>query len=228
MKSRSIGMAGAALLAGAMWSQASYASTFTIDVWTDEPTDSMSANSAHVPGTTPTFVYDFSTTTGALELFIPGGGTDTVAAFLATEPAGDGTMSCVSCTGASDPVIGDLQNTFFKITGTTLALNGESYTITHDDGASLYIDGIKVIQKGAPTPSSISSGTYSGPTGPESFELVYGENNGLPAQLVATLPVPGATSTTPLPATLPLLATGLGFLGFLGRRKRNVTSAFAA
>ena len=40
MKSRSIAMAGAALLAGAVWSQASYASTFTVDIWTDVSSDS--------------------------------------------------------------------------------------------------------------------------------------------------------------------------------------------
>ena len=69
MKSRSIAMAGAALLAGAVWSQASYASTFTVDIWTDVPFASAHATAANVPGTTPTYVYDFTTTTGILDLY---------------------------------------------------------------------------------------------------------------------------------------------------------------
>ena len=67
MKSRSIAMAGAALLAGAVWSQASYASTFTVDIWTDVAFASAHATAANVPGTAPTYVYDFTTTTGILQ-----------------------------------------------------------------------------------------------------------------------------------------------------------------
>ena len=228
MKSRSIAMAGAALLAGAVWSQASYANTFTVDVWTSVESASKNAQRSAVPGTTPNFVYDFSTTTGALDLSLPSGGNDSVAGFLATEPLVDGTFTCVgSCTGAGTAP--NLQNSFFEITGTTFVSAGEKYSITHDDGASLYIDGVKVIQSPSPTNLKTSSGTYTGSNvGNQSFELVYGENNGLPADLLATLPIETTTSTTPLPATLPLLAGGLGFLGFLGRRKRKATSAFAA
>src|SRR5579863_3929483 len=106
MKFRSSAIAGAALLAGAVWSQASYATTFTIDVWTNVETASKHATAANVPGTPATFVYDlnFTGAIGAFDLYLPHSGTDTVAAFLATEPAGDGTIACVSCTGANDPI----------------------------------------------------------------------------------------------------------------------------
>jgi hypothetical protein len=40
--------------------------------------------------------------------------------------------------------------------------------------------------------------------------------------------VPAAESATPLPATLPLFATGLGGLGLLGWRRKNKRAARAA
>jgi hypothetical protein len=58
---------------------------------------------------------------------------------------------------------------------------------------------------------------YSGPPG------AYFDNSG---SFVAVFSI-SETATTPLPATLPLFAGGLGFVGYLTRRKRNMKSAHA-
>jgi hypothetical protein len=222
MKFRSTAIAGAALLAGAAWSQASYASTITIDIWTGQPFAASHATASNVPGSTPNFIYTLSTTTGILDFDAPAHAAYTVAEFFSTETGGS-----AACTGGSSGcgAIGtanNLDNALFEITGVTnVSVANESYTVTHDDGSSLYIDGIKVFSKGSPTSAESSSGTTTAPVGIQSFELVYGEVNGLPAILDATLPQPAVVATTPLPATLPLLAGGLGFIGFLGRKKRK-------
>jgi hypothetical protein len=224
MKSRSIAMAGAALLAGAVWSQASYASTITIDIWTGQTFGASHASKANVPVTEANFIYTLNTSSGILDFDVPAKAAYTVAEFFATET--DGTATCTGGSSGCGAIgtANNLDNALFSITGVTdtkTNATGTTYTVTHDDGASLYIDNEAVITKGGKTSQESSSGTYSGPQGDESFQLVYGETNGLPAVLEATLSQPAVVSTTPLPGALPLLATGLGFIGFLTRRKRK-------
>lgn len=100
-------------------------------------------------------------------------------------------------------------------------------TVDHDDGVSIYDTAGTVVS--APIPTSDTGSSYSGLTG--DFKIVYVEANGLPADLEVgvndVLEGPGTSVATPLPAGLPLFATGLGALGLLGwRRKRKDSAAF--
>ena len=93
-----------------------------------------------------------------------------------------------------------------------------SFTSIHTN-ASAAIDAITTL---AFSPGFLSTGsltfTYSG-----NGQFGSGVINLVAAQPTGT----GNNSTTPLPAALPLFATGSGLLGFLGwrRKRKNVTSA---
>jgi hypothetical protein len=117
--------------------------------------------------------------------------------------------------------------TLFVFTGNTS--NILAGVITHDDGMSLY-DGVGYSNTvaSAPYPVVATPTAYSGLLG--DWQLIYAEANGLPAVLNFDITRSEAPPTaTPLPAALPLFASGLGGLGLLGwRRKRNNAAALAA
>jgi hypothetical protein len=88
-----------------------------------------------------------------------------------------------------DPTIWDIRGTI-NITG------NEKFSIYHDDGVTLAIDGVSWGQPGPAYPGldllSVDLATqYTGPTGKVSFDLVYAECCGGPARLVMT-PEPAA------------------------------------
>jgi hypothetical protein len=100
-----------------------------------------------------------------------------------------------------------------NVTGTDA--NPQMFTIDHDDGVTLLINGQFVINSpgpsfGPPNPFFFSSGLYTGGAGVVPFELVYAECCGFPARLKTDLPEPSAVL---------LLGTVLLGLGFKFKRK---------
>ena len=112
--------------------------------------------------------------------------------------------------------------TIFVMSGTTSSVT--SGFLTHDDGATLYnSSNTAVTPAGSGTPTAALASAYILPAG--AWQLVYVEANGMPAELVWDS-VTNFDQTTPLPAALPLFATGLGVLGLFGvRRKRKIATA---
>jgi hypothetical protein len=109
-----------------------------------------------------------------------------------------------------------LNNTIYEFTGYTNLVAGQTYNVTHDDGAILYIDGIAVISAGAPTSAELSSFVATA-TGTFSVDLLYAEVNGAPGILTSDL-----VATTPEPSSFILLGSGLLGVAGLVRRRMGV------
>lgn len=109
-----------------------------------------------------------------------------------------------------------LDNTLWEFTGTAFFTNGETFQVAHDDGAIMYVNGVAVLTAPGPTPPTISTFTYTGPTGTESFAFLYGETNGAPAVFDTTL---GVAPSVPEPSSIILLGSGLFAAAGVVRRR---------
>jgi hypothetical protein len=56
-----------------------------------------------------------------------------------------------------------IANTIFNFTGTVSATSGQTFTAGHDDGPTLIIDGITVINAPGATAYAVTTETYTGP-----------------------------------------------------------------
>lgn len=195
-----------------------------------------------VPQSTAQDLSSISTTSPPPYTAYPGSGSTELASFLAngmnfmandiTNPGSynlgaflnsEGTVSDISyMNGAS--ASSDLDNTLFEFLGYGTFVSGTTYSLGHDDGAELYVDGINVLN--APTATGgTGSYLYNGPTGTYWFEFVYGNCCGGVADFTTDL-VPSAAATgvyvSPEPSTAFLPLAGLALLAVGWRRRRQV------
>jgi hypothetical protein len=123
--------------------------------------------------------------------FLTGGGatniTEITPGALAAPVYGNG-MNSPSGTGV-----------LFQFTGMVTVTKPETFQATHDDGASLAINGTTIFSSPGPTTAQTTSGTYMGTPGTVPFDLVYGQCCGLPAVLDISLPL--ASQIASLPGT---------------------------
>jgi hypothetical protein len=89
---------------------------------------------------------------------------------------------------ASLSVAGDSHASFFQITGSYSSLGPIGDTIKHDDGASIYVDGVAVYSHASET--SVLTSAFGLPAGQHSYLVDYVEGNGAPAVLSFTTSVP--------------------------------------
>ena len=170
-----------------------------------------SAIPANVPGTTPDVVFDVMSPMNfsGIEVTV-GTWLGSSAAFNITENTA-GTLASLMDNG----VVG----TLLEFTGFVSVTNGQTFTVTHDDGLTLIIGGLDLGFNDGPTAPVTSTATYTGPSGNFSFQLVYAECCGGPAVLQVDLPF--SNTPVPEPATLALVGAALAGMGWGRRRKLN-------
>ena len=120
-----------------------------------------------------------------------------------------GTLSCSSSTGQSDCV-------YWSGTGSSLTGDGSTYSSSGD-------------QNNLSSTPSLTDTVHL--TNGDTLNVSFYDAQDwdiTPGISFAPGTLTGNQAATPLPATLPLLATGLGALGLLGWRKKRKVSAIAA
>ena len=118
---------------------------------------------------------------------------------------------------------GAANQSFFRITGNYYSSGPGTGTITHDDGAGIFFDGLKIDAMTTNQEGWTSSvvGTFNKPSlGNHTFALDYVEGNGSPSVLRF------AGGAVPEPTTWAMMLVGFTGLGAILRRRRM--SAFAA
>jgi hypothetical protein len=189
------------------------ANTVLGSIWENQTAAAMDATPANVPLTPADVTFSVTTPLAFTSQIPPLNAPYTIGGFL-------GSGGATILTGASHA--GDtLNETIFNFVGSVTVTNGMVFTVTHDDGLTLVINGTTVIDEPGPTSPTTDMHTYTGPTGTFAFQLVYGETLGPPAELQISLPL---SSAVPEPATWGMMLLGFAGLGFAFRQSRRKVS----
>ena len=207
-----------------------HADTVTGSVFEGGTTGSVPVLGSPIYSTTPTATFTVSNPSSTALFNFRSDTDSSLTAFLTTGVGdvsnGDTLAFLTGASHASDGINNDL----FEFTGTT-DLSIGTFSFSHDDGLLLYLNGVLSIN--APGPTSAVSTPFvvcatlaagcNAAAGHYSFDLLYAEVSGAPAQLTATLPLVGTTSSVPEPNTLVLF--GSGILAAAGAARRRFLKA---
>jgi hypothetical protein len=220
-------LAAGALAAGA----ASASQVFNVEVWLQGTVASASnfADPGHVPGGPASVTFDWtgpinwsdtspqnSTSAGGKAGDLLDGYTTQLTNY-ATTVAG---LSFADFLNRSLTISGDGYTTFFRLSTSYTSANAINGTFTHDDGATIYVDG-NLAGGSAPETSQVTQ-AYSlpGGGGVHNLNVYYVTGNGTPSILSFDPQVTTFSGGVPEPATWALMIMGFGAAGAMMRRKR--------
>ena len=218
MKKALLSVAALLLSVGAASADTVLNTSVTVNFWSYDGAGASTLANATNPITSAPIDATF-TYTGPLNWLVPGpqGAPNLVSTFLnLADISGfsspDGKYATQALFGAQSlSSVGDSTTSFFQITGSGLFSGG---SITHDDGASLYLDGSStaIVSQAGETPAEV--GTFTTTAGPHNFVLDYVEGNGAPSQLTFEV------AAVPELSTWGMMLLGFCGLGFLAYRQK--------
>jgi len=171
-------------------------------------------SAASIPATAADATFNVN---APLTFWADNSGASSVATWLASGSAFNiventpGTLASLLDGMLNDAAVG----TVVHLSGMLSVFNGESFTLTHDDGITLTINGFDVISSPGPIGTTPTTGVYGGATGTFAFDLYYAECCGGNAVLQGDL------ASVPEPDTLGLLGISLFGVAFGRRRLRK-------
>lgn len=222
MKSLLPGLAVLALAASFGTARAQYVTgTYTMDIWNGTPNgvaSTLTASLAAQPTGNPFAVVSY---TGPIDFINnnPQSGPNTFADWFGANASGLTHVSGVSlstllATTMSSAPLNSL-STYIDIQGTIVAHANAVGTISHDDGASLYLNGSTTAAISSPNPTNQIASSGALTEGVDTFKLTYVEANGAPADLTFT------ATNVPEPSSFAMLGTALlGLILFSARGLR--------
>lgn len=188
--------------------------TVSVQVWTGVPTSvSQDATIAQAAGLGPA---DVSATVGGIDFSTSDSSSTTVGTWL------------------GNPAISTdiLNDAYMLFTGDIFLDAGDNFfTIAHDDGLQISLDGGigLVVDTPGPTAPVTTPFTITAPSaGTYHFTMSYGECCGGPAVLQWFYKEGGPVGEVPEPATWAMMLLGFGAIGFQMRRTRNVKVTYRA
>jgi PEP-CTERM motif len=210
---------GVVIVAGlAVSSGLAHAATFTYTIWTGaglnkEATFPVPTTGLLLPSFTDSGPIDFANLN-------PNGGSNTFGDFFGASSAGTHLSAAQLATSMSS--LGDGVTTFIRITTSYTLTSPFTFSLNHDDGAAVYLDGAGNGGQVCGNPLEASENTQSCllPTGTHNLTLLYTEDNGSPAILRAAALV-GLPNPVPEPISMGLLGGGLALLG-VARWRRSL------
>ena len=219
MKKTNINLAILAASAFAFASVATVQASITGTVWEAPASGLVDNTSDSVPASAP------SAGTASVTFSVPNGSIDftsivgndnsanyTIGSWLAT-----GGATILTGSGASGNTMNDV---LIQLVGSVTMTSGQTFTVAHDDGLTLSINGSSVIDVPGPTSPTVTTVTYTGPSGTFGFNLLYAEVDGAPAVLNVDLPFqPVPEPTTVIAGALLLLPFGVSTFRILRRNR---------
>ena len=115
-----------------------------------------------------------------------------------------------------------LDDTLFEFTGSAQFTNGQNFTVLHDDGVELFVNGVNLLDDPGSTSADLTPFTFSGQTGTYDFDFLYSNSYCCGADFETTLVTSStivSTGATPEPSSIALLGTGMLSLAGMVRRR---------